>query len=360
MSVAEIDFERWGVIAPKDQTGLGRMAEDLAGVLGLGWRFIADSTHMTSAPPADAHEIPVAAQLSREGVSAALNAAVGLHGVFVFERLAWNEEFFRQCRVRGVAVVCVPMWEWFRCDRIVRPLWDLVDVFVCPNAMCLRVLQRFGFNNVVQLPWCLDLRKLPMRTVNGPARVFIHNAGLVDTQDRKGTRDTIEAFRCIRRKDIRLIVRMQREAELPPLDGRIEVRVGNLDNVADLYAEGDVAVQPSKMEGLGFMVLEPVACGIPTITLDYPPMNEYVRQPGLLVRPLPFKRRAFPTAWVRHAHLRLPSRRRLARAMERTAESDLAEWSAENRRWAVTEFDRRMLVERWREAAAQAVRKRQE
>ena len=46
------------------------------------------------------------------------------------------------------------------------------------------------------------------------------------------------------------------------------MRTGNLKDPADLYKEGDAAIQPSRMEGLGFMVLEPVCCGMPVITTD--------------------------------------------------------------------------------------------
>lgn len=344
-------FSDWGVFAPKDQTGFGRQADDMISVLGVGWRFIAESHHMTSAPASGPREVEVRREDSRERCEEILDWAAGLRGVFFFERLDWNPEFFRACKSRGIRNVCVPNWEWFACDPVARRRWDeLVDVFVCPNAMCERVLARYGVRNAVRLPWCLDLEKLPVRRVDGPARVFVHNAGLVDGQDRKGTRDTIRAFMRVRRRDIRLIVRMQRPAELPAHDERVEVRVGNLAEPGLLYEEGDVAVQPSKMEGVGFMVMEPAACGMPTVTLDYPPMNETVRQREMLVRKLPLKRKAIPTVWVRHAHLRLPSVRDLARKIEWCAENDLGWISRENRRFAEETYNREAVRRVWAEA----------
>ena len=56
------------------------------------------------------------------------------------------------------------------------------------------VLNTYGFYNAVQLSWPLDLDQLPERKVNGPTRIFIHNAGLVDNDDRKETRSVIKAF----------------------------------------------------------------------------------------------------------------------------------------------------------------------
>ena len=46
------------------------------------------------------------------------------------------------------------------------------------------------------------------------------------------------------------------------------------DNTA-LYDVGDVCVQPSRWEGLGLQLLECQAAGLPLVTTDAPPMNEY-------------------------------------------------------------------------------------
>ncbi len=344
-------FQQWAVFAPKDQTGFGRMADDMLDVLGFRYRFIADSHHMTSALPEGPYEHGIPQSATTETSEHLLNKLPDLRGVVCFERLDWNLHFLRACRRRGIKVVCVPMWEWFACNAAQKTTWqEIVDLFVCPNRMCEKTLRYYGIKNLVTLPWCLDLSKLPLRKIEGPGRLFFHNAGLVDGQDRKGTWDVIQAFAKNRRDDIRLIIRMQREKALPPLDQRMELRVENLTNPGDLYSEGEVAIQPSKMEGIGFMVLEPVACGIPTITLDYPPMNEAVRHPELLVKKQWFKRRAIPSVWVKHAHLRLPSITDLAARIEACASTDLGHFSRENRLWAEREFDRAALTARWAEA----------
>jgi glycosyltransferase involved in cell wall biosynthesis len=145
---------------------------------------------------------------------------------------------------------------------------------------------------------------------------------------------------------------MQKPAPLPPLDDRIEIKLGHLENHADLYTEGDAAIQPSKMEGTGFMVLEPLCTGLPVVTTDYPPMNEYIRQPEMLVRKRWFKRKAFPTrvAGIRHAHLRLPSLRDLVHKIEWCATHDLGEISRANRDWAEETFNPEAVLRRWTEA----------
>jgi glycosyltransferase involved in cell wall biosynthesis len=269
-----------------------------------------------------------------------------VQGVFYLETLP-SRAFLEECRRRGVLNVSVPMWEWF---PVIAPIpWDLVDLFICPCQMCLRVVGSYGFKNAVYLPWCLDLTTLPKREVSGPARLFLHNVGLLDANDRKGTIETIRAFEQTKRSDIRLLVHMQEKAEVASSDPRIEIRIGHLEHHGALFSKGEVAIQPSKMEGIGFTVLEAVACGLPVITLDYPPMNEWVRDHSLLIKKRWFKRRAFPTQWVKHAHLRLPSVRDLRRKIEWCAEQPLDSISHENRTWAEQEFATDRMRLRWQQ-----------
>lgn len=231
-------------------------------------------------------------------------------------------------------------------------MWKLCDLFACPTRFTVEVVESYGWRNACYVPWALDLRRFPARTVESRARLFIHNAGLVDRDDRKGTRDAIIAFKKVKGDDLRLIVRMQKEVLLPPLDNRIEVRVGNLARPEDLYTTGDVAIQPSKMEGIGFMVIEPVCSGIPVITINYPPMNEFVQQPEMLAKLKWFKRRAFAGGWVKHAHLRLAQISDLAKRIRWCTENDMSPISLANRRLAEATFDAVLLRRQWSEALA--------
>ncbi len=337
-----MDFSRWAVVAYNDDTGLGRMAEDMKAVLGVR-HLVIPSLRLGTKPLVAGRDVLLPAETMEPQVAALLE---GLDGLVLLEKPEWHPHLLSTARRLGLRVVCVPMWEWFRGTDAA---WKMIDALLCPSEFCLSVVRRYGWTNSRVVTWPLDLARFPARTIGGVARVFFHNAGLVDHDDRKGTRDTILAFRRVARRDIRLIVRLQQQVSLPELDERIDVRVGNLASPAALYAEGDVAVQPSKMEGMGFMVLEPVACGIPTITTDYPPMSDYAGQRELRARKRWFKRTAFPTraAAIRHAHLRLPCHRDLARRIAWCAEHDLTAFSRENRALAERVFDRGRLYEEW-------------
>ena len=71
------------------------------------------------------------------------------------------------------------------------------------------------------------------------------------------------------------------EYHYPP-NVRVE---GQVDDPADLYVEGDVAVQVSRYEGMGLQLLEAKASGMPLITTDAGPMNEY--DPFAVIRATP-------------------------------------------------------------------------
>jgi glycosyltransferase involved in cell wall biosynthesis len=339
-----VNFARWAVVAHKDDTGFGRQASDIRAVLGLGKHLVVPTERLTDHPLVGNDEFWLPRGATDDEVAGLLS---GLDGIIFFERPNWHPRILELARKAGIKTVCVPNWEWFRGHD---PLWKFCDLFACPSQFTDKIVRRFGFQNTVVLPWPLDLEKLPRRDVSGPARIFVHNAGIVDLDDRKGTRDTIRAFMRVKRDDIRLIVRMQKSESMPPMDGRIEVKVGNCPDVRDLYETGDVCIQPSKMEGLGFMVLEPVACGLPVVTTNYPPMNEMVRQPAMRCALRWFKRRAHATRWTSHAHLRLPRERDLTAKIAWCANHDLGPVSRENRAWSETHFEKTALLKIWSQA----------
>lgn len=342
---ARVDFSRWAVVAYNDDTGLGRMAQDARAVLGVR-HLVAPSQRLATQPLVAGRDVLLRPDAPDAEVAAALD---GLDGLILLEKPDWHPQLLALARARGVRLVCVPMWEWFRGQEA---HWGMVDRILCPSRFCHDIVRRYGWKQTAPITWALDLSRLPARRIDGPARVFVHNAGIVDPDDRKGTHATIRAFRRVARGDVRLLVRLQKPAELPEGDARIEVRIGNVAEPAALYAEGDCAVQPSKMEGMGFMVLEPVCCGVPTITTDYPPMSDHVAQPELRAAPRWFRRTCFPAraAGVRHAHLRLPRESDLARRIAWCAEHDLGAISRANRARAEEQFAPGRLRDEWSRA----------
>lgn len=109
--------------------------------------------------------------------------------------------------------------------------------------------------------------------------VFFHSAGL--SPYRKGTDLLIKAFSSINTK-ARLVIHAQKALELNSeimqivsSDKRIEIVVKEV-GAHGLYHLGDVYVYPSRLEGIGLTIAEALSSGLPVITTDCPPMNEFI------------------------------------------------------------------------------------
>ncbi|MFV2044865.1 MAG: glycosyltransferase [Anaerolineales bacterium] len=343
------DLSKFAVVSYKDDTGLGRQASEFRTVLGIKYQLVAPSTRLPGhslSPTTDQLLLPDCDD------EILLGLLSHLHGIVILERNKWHPNLIQLAKGLGLAVVCVPNWEWFDPRD---PAYQLCDLFACLTDYTFFWLRQFGFKNAIRLPIPLDAAGLGPRRIHGPAKLFVHNAGIVDMNDRKSTYEVIRAFADVPRKDIRLIVRMQRRAYLPRVseDPRIEVRIGNLPDPRLLYIEGDAAIQPSKMEGIGMMVLEPTACGMPVITADYPPMNEHGRG-NIFVQTLPSQEIPYPvTKGIRHAHLRIPDKAHLVSMIEWAAENDLITRSSSNLKWARHDLDPQKIKLEWHAAISE-------
>jgi glycosyltransferase involved in cell wall biosynthesis len=197
----------------------------------------------------------------------------------------------RLAKQAGVRVALIPMWEfmspcaeWLRC----------VDLLICPTQhsfdMFLEWRSRFGFTwDVRCVPWPVETGSFRFRQRRKCERfVFINGTGGVPACRLDGTE------RPMRRKGLDVVLGAAQVApEIPWIvysqtndlarwPGNVLVKPPPADH-ADLYDDGDVCVQPSRWEGLGLQLLECQAAGMPLVTTDAPPMNEY--HPLRLIQP---------------------------------------------------------------------------
>jgi len=99
--------------------------------------------------------------------------------------------------------------------------------------------------------------------------------------DRKGVGLSMRVFQRVH-GDSRLIVLSQIPLSECPYDWqqavindrRIDFLVGTFNPVP--YTLGDVYVYPSRLDGIGLTLPEALSCGLPAITTNCPPMNEFV------------------------------------------------------------------------------------
>ncbi|MBI0582575.1 MAG: glycosyltransferase family 4 protein [Methanomassiliicoccales archaeon] len=173
------------------------------------------------------------------------------------------------------------------------PLFGCYDFLICNT---LRHHKAFEWHSQARyVPWGTDLEVFrPQHRERKPDEpvVFFHSAGM--NPPRKGTDLAIRAFSQFE-GNARLIIHSQvgvRKA-LPALTPVIDrlVSLGRLELIErtvgapGLYSLGDVYVYPSRLDGLGLSVVEALACGLPIITTDAAPMNEFIDPSvGQLVR----------------------------------------------------------------------------
>lgn len=259
----------------------------------------------------------------------------------LFVELPYIDRIAQHARAQDVSVACVPNWEWtnLKLDWV-----NYVDLMICPTRHTYELIsdwkRRFGFAwDVVHVPWPVDSKRFPFRRREKCRRfLFINGTGgcrgrrpdgsLTDYR-RKGCEVLFEAASMV--PEIPLIVYSQIH-DVPHAPANVDVRKGPRRN-EHLYREGDVCVQPSHWEGLGLQFLECQAAGLPLVTTDSPPMNEY--------QPL----RAVPVAETEivsvHGNHPLTSNKLdpadLAATLEGLFESDISAASENARRFAVRE-----------------------
>ncbi len=208
----------------------------------------------------------------------------------LFAELPYLERLAQHAREHYVRVACIPMWEWL------HPKLDwlnYVDVMLCPTRFTFDRLtdwkRRHGFCwDVVELPWPVDVSRFAFRQRRTCERFLFINGtgggrgtradGTETGYHRKGAELVAEAARLL--PDVPFIWYSQTD-DLPPLPPNVRRRPTPADSTR-LYDEGDVCVQPSTWEGIGLQLLECQAAGMPLVTTEAAPMNEF--QPLRTVR----------------------------------------------------------------------------
>lgn len=173
------------------------------------------------------------------------------------------------------------------------PFFEAYDFLICNT---LRHYSAFDWHpQVFYIPWGTDINLFSPSTeypVESDCVTFFHSAGF--NPFRKGTDLIIKAFAQLK-GPVRLIIHSQ--VNITTLLPELKEIVNDLEkneklvyyektvHAPGLYHLGDIYVYPSRLDGIGLTVAEALACGLPVITSDYPPMNEFVDETnGKLVK----------------------------------------------------------------------------
>lgn len=193
--------------------------------------------------------------------------------------------------IKSCGIICGAYVDYYTRSTIKD--FDVYDFLICNTHRHYSVFR--DHENVFYIPWGTDTHLFsppPSRVSFEDGVVFFHSAGYGSINSRKGTDLLVQAFQKV--KGIaRLIIHSQSPvqnyggeiAKLIISDKRI-VFINKVVSAPGLYYMGHVYVYPSRLDGIGLTVPEALAVGLPAITTDCAPMNEFVEDGynGLLVK----------------------------------------------------------------------------
>lgn len=242
-------------------------------------------------------------------------------------------------RRRGIRWFCVIHYDWF------TPAYkhDYSQAkLIAPNYECQNGLKAlYGLDSAL-LPVPVDLGRLPFKERRYAHR-FLTVYGQGGPHDRRSIKEIVEAWR---KMFMALPLTIRAQKRPVEIEGQLPSSVGiceeNAASTVDLYAEQDVAVLPSKFEGVGLSLIEAQALGLPVITTDMEPMRSLA--PDLLVSVSPFSIEIMKDHRIIAA---FPSVEDLRRVVDDLAGKDIRELSHRARRRVEECFSWTALKERW-------------
>lgn len=165
------------------------------------------------------------------------------------------------------------------------PFFGIYDFLICNTKRHYSV---FNWHpQVYYVPWGTDTNiynAKQTKKTNKKQLVFFHSAGM--NPYRKGTDFVIRSFDKLKSENSKLLIHTQTDLYkfFPQLknitqnlidQGKLEI-IHKTITKPGLYHLGDIYVYPSRLEGIGLTIAEASACGMPVITSNNPPMNEFV------------------------------------------------------------------------------------
>lgn len=176
-------------------------------------------------------------------------------------------------------------------------LFSIYDALICNTK---RHYDTFSWHrHCIYIPWGTNINIFkPQFSDNSRHKIrFFHSCGM--SPERKGTYDLINAFSKVT-GDTSLIIHTQvsltsklnalpnKNKLLQTISDLLKARkliiIEKTVTAPGLYYLGDVYVYPSHLDGIGLTQAEALACGLPIIVPDNPPMNEFIgKENGIAV-----------------------------------------------------------------------------
>lgn len=249
-------------------------------------------------------------------------------------------EFPALWEARGIRWFCVAHYDWFAPKQLTA--WKAARILTPFSLAALGLKMIYGLDStVLQVP--VDLERLPFQQRKKAER-FVTVYGHGGPGDRRSITQIMETWKLLGEQAPPLLVRAQKAIkELEEgLPSTVTVHFENLARASDLYAESDVAILPSKYEGVGLSLMEAQACGLPVITTDMEPMRSIA--PDYLVSGVVGKLEIMQDHWVATC---TPSQTALAARILEIYRKDISEASQNARLRIQEKYSWSALKEEW-------------
>lgn len=159
------------------------------------------------------------------------------------------------------------------------PFFRIYDFLICNTHRHMQAMEKHPQKYYVE--WGTDINKYKPLESNEEKHEkirFFHSAGM---SERKGTDILVQTYINSNLKTkSELIIHTQLPCEKicgytkEQLEENGITVIEKTVTPPGLYYLGDVYVYPTRLDGLGLTMYEALACGMPLITSDFPPMNE--------------------------------------------------------------------------------------
>ena len=194
------------------------------------------------------------------------------------------------------------------------PLFDKYNKVIACAEHAYNLFVSRGSKNIVLVDWGVDDEEFRPREYPDKS-TFFHSAGWGGINWRKYGPDVLKIFDAIREEGHKVTMTYHSQTAIDmydeeakaaiarrEADGSLRCVWGNVKHPG-LYHTGRINVAPSRLEGLGLYLPEGLACGLPTITTDAPPMNQFVKDGynGRLVRVTESHQRKDPYFFPEHS-----------------------------------------------------------